>query len=133
MQISYRYLCSVYYVVFTIKAYTKAAVAFIGILAIFDQFCSNVAWRYLIGTCAWFISWSLSSKVKQRPQQPLKVSRPCRDAAFDGKDHEINQVQVPISYLHAKFEQNWSINDKYMFKGRCGHCLAFLVKAMKEN
>ena len=44
---------------------------------------------------------------------------------FDGKDREINQAQVLISYLHAKFEQNWSINGRDTFKGHCGLCLTF--------
>ena len=55
------------------------------------------------------------------------------DVAFDGKDHEINQVQVPISYLHAKFEQNWSINGRDTFRGRCGLCLTFDGKDQEIN
>ena len=55
------------------------------------------------------------------------------DAAFDGKDHEINQVQVPIGYLHAKFEQNLSINGRDAVEGGCGLCLAFDCKGQEIN
>jgi len=40
--------------------------------------------------------------------------------AFDYKGHVTNNQQWPISYLHAKFEQNRSLNTKLTFKGRCG-------------
>ena len=35
--------------------------------------------------------------------------------AFDCKGHVTNHQRWPISYLHAKFEQNWSINTKVRF------------------
>ena len=45
---------------------------------------------------------------------------------FEGKDHVINRSQVPISYLHTKFEQNRSMDGRdrayLVFQG----CSAFL-------
>ena len=45
--------------------------------------------------------------------------------ALDGKGHETNCEWLPISYLHIKFKQNWSINGRDTFKGCCGLCLTF--------
>ena len=45
--------------------------------------------------------------------------------AYDGKFHVTNHQQWPISYWHAKFEQNRSIKTKDTFKGRCSLWLAF--------
>merc|ERR1712117_742401 len=48
--------------------------------------------------------------------------------AFAIKGHVTSRSWSSISYLHAKFEQNRSINTKVTFKGRCGLCLAFDCK-----
>merc|ERR1711952_491667 len=48
--------------------------------------------------------------------------------AFDCKGHVTSRSGLSISYLHAKFQQNWSINTKVTFEGRCGLCLAFDCK-----
>ena len=41
-------------------------------------------------------------------------------AAFDCKGHVIYHQPWPISYLHAKFGQNWTINTNVNFKGCFG-------------
>ena len=53
--------------------------------------------------------------------------------AFDCKGHVTNHQWWPISYLHAKFEQNRSISTKVTYKGRCGLCLAFVCKGHVTN
>ena len=52
---------------------------------------------------------------------------------LDCKGHVTNHQRRPISYLHANFEQNRSINTKVTFKGRCGLCLAFDCKGHVTN
>ena len=44
-----------------------------------------------------------------------------------------NHQQWPISYLHAKLEQNPSVNTIVTFKGHCGLCLAFDCKGHVTN
>ena len=58
----------------------------------------------------------------------MKLVHCCLCLAFDCKGHVTSCSGSSISYLHAKFEQNWSINTKVTFKGRCGLCLAFDCK-----
>ena len=61
-------------------------------------------------------------------EAPLKAT-----AAFDGEGQERNSELLPRSYLHAKFEQNRSINGRDSFKGHCGLCLAFDGKGHETN
>ena len=48
--------------------------------------------------------------------------------AFDCHYHVTSLSRGSISYLHVKFEHNWSINTKVTFKGCCGLWLAFDCK-----
>ena len=55
---------------------------------------------------------------------------------FDGKDRVINRSQLPIMYLHAKFEQNRSIDGQDMaylvFQG-CSALKPGLVKLLPNE
>ena len=58
----------------------------------------------------------------KKPQKVIKVNtkvtfKGCCGLclAFDCKGQVTNHQRWPLSYLHAKFEQNWSINTKVTF------------------
>ena len=61
------------------------------------------------------------------------IYRAAPEWPFDSKGHKTNWERLPTSYLHAKFEQNRSINGRDAYKGRCGLCLAFDGKGHETN
>ena len=114
MQIACRQPFSVCFMAFTIKDQTKAAAAFKVI---------SLKWPLLVK------AMKQTENGCQQATFMQNLNKIIEKMAFDGKGKE----RLPTSYLHAKFEQNWSINGRDTFKGRCGLCLAFDGQGHETN
>ena len=109
---------------FAIKGQTKAAVAFKGNFGVYGlilfKFCIQVAYCLPGKSC--YITFTIKGQTKAAVALKGNFAvygKILLNCALCNKTFRV------ISYLHAKFEQNWSINAKVTFKGLCGLCLAF--------